>query len=49
LCPKSPALTAPELLTGLLTIAFAGILIEATFRLLEHRTVVRGGMKVGGE
>jgi len=31
------------------TIAFAGILIEATFRLLERGTVVRWGMKVGRE
>lgn len=42
-------LPAAELLAGLLTIAFAGILVEATFRLLERRTVVRWGMKVGRE
>src|SRR5215210_6885851 len=42
-------LPAPELLAGLLTIAFAGILVEATFRLLERGTVVRWGMKVGRE
>jgi len=42
-------LPAPELLAGLLTIAFAGILVEATFRLLERGTVVRWGMKVGWE
>ena len=30
-------------------IAFAGILVEATFRLLERGTVVRWGMKVGRE
>ena len=40
-------LPAPDLLAGLLTIALAGILVEATFRLLERRTVVRWGMKVG--
>ena len=33
-------LPTPELLAGLLTIAFASILIEANFRLLERRTVV---------
>jgi NitT/TauT family transport system permease protein len=42
-------LPAPELLAGLFTIAFAGILVEATFRLLERGTVVRWGMKVGRE
>jgi NitT/TauT family transport system permease protein len=42
-------LLAPELLAGLLTIAFAGVLVEATFRLLERGTVVRWGMKVGRE
>jgi NitT/TauT family transport system permease protein len=42
-------LPAPELLAGILTIAFAGILVEATFRLLERGTVVRWGMKVGRE
>jgi hypothetical protein len=42
-------LPAPELLAGLLTIAFAGILVEATFRLLERGTVVRWGMRVGRE
>jgi hypothetical protein len=40
-------LPAPELLAGLFTIA--GILGEATFRLLERGTVVRWGMKVGRE
>ena len=30
-------------------ISFAGILVEATFRLLERCTVVRWGMKVGRE
>jgi NitT/TauT family transport system permease protein len=40
-------LPPPELLAGLLTIAFAGILVEATFHLLERGTVVRWGMKVG--
>ena len=30
-------------------ISFAGILVEATFRLLERCTVVRWGMKVGTE
>jgi NitT/TauT family transport system permease protein len=42
-------LPAPELLAGLLTIAFAGILVEATFRLLERGTLIRWGMKVGRE
>jgi sulfonate transport system permease protein len=42
-------LPAPELLAGLLTITFAGILVEATFRLLERGIVVRWGMKVGRE
>jgi NitT/TauT family transport system permease protein len=42
-------LPAPELLAGLLTIAFAGVLVEATFHLLERGTIVRWGMKVGGE
>ena len=42
-------LLAPELLAGLLAIAFAGVLVEATFRLLERGTVVRWGMKVGRE
>jgi sulfonate transport system permease protein len=42
-------LLAPELLAGLLTIALAGVLVEATFRLLERRTVVRWGMKAGRE
>src|SRR5215211_8926248 len=42
-------LPAPVLLAGLLTIAFAGILVEATFRLLERGTVARWGMKVGRE
>jgi ABC-type nitrate/sulfonate/bicarbonate transport system permease component len=31
------------------TITFAGILVEATFRLLERGTVVRWGMKIGRE
>jgi NitT/TauT family transport system ATP-binding protein len=30
-------------------ISFAGILVEATFRLLESCTVIRWGMKVGRE
>jgi hypothetical protein len=57
LCPSSALrfftddagdfLPAPELLAGLPTVAFAGILVEATFRLLERGTVVRWGMKVG--
>jgi NitT/TauT family transport system permease protein len=41
-------LPAPELLAGGLTIAFAGILVEATFLLLERGTVVRWGMKNSG-
>jgi NitT/TauT family transport system permease protein len=40
-------LQAPELLAGLITIGFAGILVEATFKLLERRTLVRWGMKFG--
>jgi NitT/TauT family transport system permease protein len=42
-------LPAPELLAGLLTITFAGVLVEATFRLLERGTLIRWGMKVGRE
>jgi NitT/TauT family transport system permease protein len=42
-------LPAPELLAGLLTITIAGILVEATFRLLERGTLIRWGMKVGRE
>jgi NitT/TauT family transport system permease protein len=42
-------LPAPELLAGFLTIAFAGVLVEATFRLLERGTLIRWGMKVGRE
>ena len=42
-------LPAPELLAGVLTIAVAGILVEAIFRLLERGTVVRWGMKDGRE
>jgi ABC-type nitrate/sulfonate/bicarbonate transport system permease component len=42
-------LLASELLAGLFTITFAGILVEATFRLLERGTVVRWGMKIGRE
>jgi NitT/TauT family transport system permease protein len=40
-------LPVPDLFAGLLTVAFAGILAEATFGLLERRTIVRWGMKSG--
>ncbi len=40
-------LPVPDLFASLLTVAFAGILAEAAFGLLERRTVVRWGMKRG--
>ena len=40
-------LPVPDLFAGLLTVAFAGILAEAIFGLLDRRTVVRWGMKSG--
>jgi NitT/TauT family transport system permease protein len=40
-------LPVPDLLAGLLTIALAGVLVEAAFGLLERKTVVRWGMKSG--
>ena len=40
-------LPVPDLVAGLLTVAFAGILAEAIFGLLERSTVVRWGMKSG--
>jgi len=41
-------LPVPELFAGLLTVALAGILVEAAFQLLERTTVVRWGMKNNG-
>lgn len=38
-------LQVPDVFAGLVSIAVMGLLVEGVFRLIEHRTVIRWGMK----